>query len=260
MPSTAKQTETTAYENMQATPFTRVHGCPSCSDYEILKSEASSLESEVKDITYDWSHDNTNDYGLLADILSLNEYYTLTSIDAYVAPVEPATYDPTITNSTLTHECKRKEEGWDCICQSWFIRKGFLKGIVDNLRDALDEQYYSQLKNCLTAYRNSKCLDGEQRALIRSNVTILDEDKLQFYLKEMYDSNNFDKNDMLDWEKQLRTCKSLLRRSHQSHGHISTKRRREHIQLQQIRVRMQSRQLWGRDLRIHCKNSNCSTK
>jgi hypothetical protein len=31
---------------------------------------------------------------------------------------------------------------------------GFLKGIVDNLRDALDKQYYSQLKNRLTAYRN----------------------------------------------------------------------------------------------------------
>jgi hypothetical protein len=244
MPSTAKQAETTAYENVRATPFTRVHGRPSRSDYEILKSEASALASEVEDITYDWSHDDTNDYGLLADILGLDEYYTLTTIDTYVTPVEPATYDPTITNVTLTHERKRKEEDWDRIRQSWFIRKGFLKGIVDNLRDALDEQYYSQLKNRLTAYRNitpfqildhldsrwcpldvkarkalkeayytkwdgdehltafGKRLDDEQRALIRSDVTISDEDKLQFYLEEMYDSNTFDKNDMLEWEKQ----------------------------------------------------------
>jgi hypothetical protein len=110
MPSTAKQAETTSYENVRATPFTRVHGRPSRLDYKILKSEAFALASEVKDITYDWSHDDTNDYGLLADILGLNEYYTLTTIHTYVAPVEPATYDPTITNVTLTHKRKRKEE------------------------------------------------------------------------------------------------------------------------------------------------------
>ncbi len=103
MPSTTKQAETTSYENVRATPFTRVHGHPSRSDYKILKSEASALASKVEDITYDWSHDDTNDYGLLADILSLDEYYTLTTVDTYVAPVDPATYDLTITNITLTH-------------------------------------------------------------------------------------------------------------------------------------------------------------
>ncbi len=98
----------------------------------------------------------------------------------------------------------------------WFIRKGFLRGIIDNLRNTLDEQYYSQLRHRLTAYRNvtpfqilehlndcwcpldikakkalkdtyytkwdgdeyltafGKRLDNDQRALIRSNVTIAD--------------------------------------------------------------------------------------
>ncbi len=36
----------------------------------------------------------------------------------------------------------------------WFIRKGFLWGIIDNLRNALNKQYYSQLRHRLTAYRN----------------------------------------------------------------------------------------------------------
>jgi hypothetical protein len=31
---------------------------------------------------------------------------------------------------------------------------------------------------------------------------IVDKDKLQFYLEQMYDSNHFNKNEMLDWEKQ----------------------------------------------------------
>ena len=116
--------------------------------------------------------------------------------------------------------------------------------MVDNLRDALDEQYYSQLRHRLTAYRNitpyqilehlntrwcpldvkakkelktayytkwehtvehlmafGKQLDNDQRALVQSDVTIADDDKLQFYLEEIYDSNRFDKQEMLTWER-----------------------------------------------------------
>jgi hypothetical protein len=63
-------------------------------------------------------------------------------------------YDPAITNATLTHKRKGMEEELELIRTLWFIRKGFLKGVVNNLRDALDEQYYSQLKHHLTTYRN----------------------------------------------------------------------------------------------------------
>lgn len=244
MPSTAKQAETTAHDAVRATPFTRVHGRPKRKDYEILKEEASALASEVEDITYAWSRDAAEDYGLLADILGADEYEELTGIDSYVIPVEPASYDPAITNATPTHERKRREEDWERVRTAWFIRKGFLRGIVDNLRDALDEQYYSQLKHRLTAYRNvtpfqilnhlndrwcpldvqakkelkqmyytrwdadehltafGKRLDDDQRALVRSDVTIADDDKLQFYLEEIYDSNRFDKQEMLTWEQQ----------------------------------------------------------
>jgi hypothetical protein len=52
------------------------------------------------------------------------------------------------------HECKRKKVEWDLVHTAWFICKGFLQGVVDNLRNALDEQYYSQLKHHLTAYCN----------------------------------------------------------------------------------------------------------
>ena len=244
MPSTAKQAETTAHDAVRATPFTRVHGRPKRKDYEILKEEASALASEVEDITYAWSRDAAEEYGLLADILGEDEYEELTGIDTYVIPAEPASYDPAVTNATPTHERKRREEEWELVRTSWFIRKGFLRGVVDNLRDALDEQYYSQLKHRLTAYRNvtpfqilnhlndrwcpldvqakkelkktyytkwdadehltafGKRLDDDQIALVRSDVTIADDDKLQFYLEEIYDSNKFDKQEMLTWEQQ----------------------------------------------------------
>jgi hypothetical protein len=154
MPSTAKQAETTAFEAVQATPFTRVHGRPTRKDYKLLKEEASTLASEVEDITYAWSKNATDDFGLLANIIGTDEYNKLTSIATYVIPTEPPLYDPTITNAMLTHEQKCKEEDWELGRTLWYIRKGFLKGIVDNLRHTIDKQYYSQLRHHLTAYRN----------------------------------------------------------------------------------------------------------
>ena len=126
MPSTAKQAKTTAYENLCSTPLTRVHGRLTCSNYDILKAKASALASKVEDITFSWSKNATNNYGLLGDILGANEYEELTNIDSYVVPNDPAAYDPAITNATLTQERKHREEEWDLICTSWFIRKGFL--------------------------------------------------------------------------------------------------------------------------------------
>jgi hypothetical protein len=50
---------------------------------------------------------------------------------------------------------KRMEEEWEETHKSWFIRKGFLPGVTMNMRNALDKQYYSQLKHVNTAYQNT---------------------------------------------------------------------------------------------------------
>ncbi len=104
MPSTAQTAETKAFENVRATPFTRIHGCPSWSDYEIPKQEAATIASEVEDIIYAWSRDATtgDEYGLLGDILGADEYDHQTGIDTYVKETEPDTYDGTI-NDTNPH-------------------------------------------------------------------------------------------------------------------------------------------------------------
>jgi hypothetical protein len=250
MPSTAKQAETTAYEAIQATPITRLHGQPTQSNYKTLKSDASALPNKVEDITYAWSKSVTDDYGRLGNILGVDKYYELTSISNCAIPAESALYSPSINNAMPTHKHKCKEEDWDLIRTTLFIRKGFLRGIVDNLCDALDKQYYSQLKHCRMAYLNvtplqilehlnncwcpldikankalkdvcytkwdgdkhltalGKRLKDNQCALVRSNITIVDEDKLQFYLEEMFNSNHFDKNKMLDWEQQATATKT----------------------------------------------------
>jgi len=90
MPSTAKQAKTTAFESVQAKPFTRVHGRPTRRDYKILKEEACAPASEVEDITYAWSKNLTDNYVLLANIMGVNEYDDLTGIATYVIPNKPA--------------------------------------------------------------------------------------------------------------------------------------------------------------------------
>jgi hypothetical protein len=115
-----------------------------------------------------------------------------------------------------------------------------------NMHDALNEQYYLQLKHINTAYRNTTptqilehldtrwCpldirarkllkaelhanwdstvmhltafgmkLDKEQARIDRLGVVISDEDKLQFYMEQIYVSNCFDKMEMVDWENKL---------------------------------------------------------
>jgi hypothetical protein len=73
---------------------------------------------------------------------------------------------------------------------------------------ALKDAYYTKWDGDehLTVF--GKRLDDDQCALIWSDVTIADEDKLQFYLEQMYNSNHFDKNEMLDWEKQPTATKT----------------------------------------------------
>jgi hypothetical protein len=72
MPSSiVKVAETTSYNGVCATPFTRIHGRPTRQDYKLLKKEASDLASEVDTITFAWSRDTATgeEYGLLAEII-----------------------------------------------------------------------------------------------------------------------------------------------------------------------------------------------
>ena len=45
-------------------------------------------------------------------------------------------------------------------------------------------------------------LDREQKELARQKVIITNDDQLQHYILEMYDSNQFDRKELTDWEKK----------------------------------------------------------
>jgi hypothetical protein len=155
MPSTIKTLEQMTYDTVRSSSFAKIHGRPTQSDYENFKKEASDLASELDNITYDWSRSPTGDeYGLLAEIIGEDEYYHLTNL-TWTQEVEPATYDPTINDTTATYTRKQMEQEWECTRKTWAIGKGFLWGVAANFCDALDESWYSQLKSVHTAYRNT---------------------------------------------------------------------------------------------------------
>jgi hypothetical protein len=244
--SSAKAAETTSYDAVRATPFTRIHGRLMRQDYKLLKKEASDLASKVNNLTFAWSCDQATgeEYGLLAEIIGDIEYTRLTNLD-WAQEREPTNYNPEITAATATHTRKRLEEEWEEKRELWFTWKGFLRGVTMNMRDALNKQYYSQLKHINTAYRNTMpiqilehldtrwCpldvrarkllkadffadwnstvmhltafgmkLEKEQARINRLGVVISNEDKLQFYMEQIYASNCFDKKEMVDWENK----------------------------------------------------------
>jgi hypothetical protein len=105
MPSTAEQAEITAYEAVRATPVMRVHGQPTQSNYETLKSNASALE----DITYAWSKSATDKYGLLGNIFGIDEYYKFTASPPTQSPwnLHDTAHPSTIRPHTKVNARKR---------------------------------------------------------------------------------------------------------------------------------------------------------
>jgi hypothetical protein len=75
-------------------------------------------------------------------------------------------------------------------------------------KKALKKKYYTKwdANKHLTAF--GKRLNDDQHALVWSDVTIGANDKFQFYLEEIYNSNCFDKQEMLTWEQQPAATKT----------------------------------------------------
>jgi hypothetical protein len=110
MPYTIKTLEQMTYDTVCFSAFTKIHSRPTQSDYKNLKKEALDLASKVDDITYDWLWSPTGEeYGLLAEIIGKDKYQHLTNL-TWVQEVEPATYDPAIDDTTVTHTRKQMEQ------------------------------------------------------------------------------------------------------------------------------------------------------
>jgi hypothetical protein len=75
-------------------------------------------------------------------------------------------------------------------------------------KNELCKAYYSKWDRDEHLITFCKRPNNNKKALVRLDVAIPDNDKLQFYLEEIYDSTKFDKQDMLTWEQSSAIIKT----------------------------------------------------
>jgi len=97
-----------------------------------------------------------NNYGCLFLTVDPDDvhYELRTGIMTYAKPVEPPHYDATIDINTPTFLQKQLEEENEQKKHDFFTMKGALRGMAENLRDAMDEQYFSQLEHSVVGFKN----------------------------------------------------------------------------------------------------------
>ena len=67
--------------------------------------------------------------------------------------------------------------------------------------------YYTEWDSEIHLTAFGKRLDDDQIRIVHFGITISDEEKLQFYLEQMYASNHFNKKEMTEWENKSITIK-----------------------------------------------------
>ena len=236
--STALSAQRAVVEAIRAQPFTRIHGQPTRKSRDRLLDEASTVASNY-DVPYAWS----GDHGLLAEVIGAVNYLRITNL-VYVEPAQVEAFNPAITQATTDYQTKKKAAEYEELREAWYTRKGLIQGIGENIRDALDERYYEQLRKKIIGYKNvkitdyfnhldekwckidtntikqmkkeyyepwdpqehitefTKRLDDDQTDLAANSITISNDDKLQFFIEQMYESKNFERDQYVQWEKK----------------------------------------------------------
>ena len=146
--------ESTTYDSVRQKTLSRIHGKPSWRQKEDLIQEAGDIALEC-DVSYDWA----GDYGLLAVISGPTRYLAQATL-AYVEPVQPVTARP--NNVTTAVQINTWETENDLQRRTYAVFRGFKRGICENVRDALDQQYYQQIKEVTFSYKrrtSRNCID-----------------------------------------------------------------------------------------------------
>ena len=141
------QAEKAACGTVHKCPLTWILGQPTRTQRDKLVEEISNLALECN-ITYKWS----GNYGLLAEIMGNGAYLLLTGKE-YMEPKEPPKYPTNLNEDSTKDEQDRAIAELDEEKIAYATQKGFHRGVGANIREALDEQYYKQLRHNKTATR-----------------------------------------------------------------------------------------------------------
>ena len=155
-----KVVEAEAYERARKQPLTQRLGKPTRTDWIMWQKELEKIAAvyDVSD-SYKWTIDaNGNNYGCLAlavdPVNGGPDYELRTGITTYVAPIEPPHYNAAININTPTYLRKQMEEENEQMKHDFFTWKGAERGLAENLRDAMGEQYYGQLEHSIVGFKN----------------------------------------------------------------------------------------------------------
>ena len=153
--TSGKQAQAAVSETVRATPFTRIPGRLTRRDYITLRNEACEVACNI-DSEYEWS----GDYGHLAIVTGSPEYLTITTTSGtpitYIPEEAPGAFNPAITAATTEFQVRKKMAEWEAKREAWYTLCGVEEGLCKNFRDAVDEQYYRQLKKPIIGYRGIK--------------------------------------------------------------------------------------------------------
>ena len=175
-----EQTRRTEYNRIREKPFTRIHGKPSLTDYDLLVEETKKIAVTVQIPAYDvW----VDKYGLLTEAIGDTEYLAKIGLD-YIEPTKLSDYDPGIQNNHSVITKARREAEWESKKESYAVVEGARQGICKYICDALDKQFYEQLKDNDLGYGEASIkdhLDHLSQKWCKLNTKMIQKMKECFY-------------------------------------------------------------------------------
>ena len=132
--------EESVYNQVRAKPLTRIHGRP-----KWLQIRQMAREMRKQAIKYRVSYDWAGNYGLQALVVGAARYATdHPLLPAYTRPTEPGNNPPLPGNASglqirlADGHHERRHQDWARVC-------GFVRGMGENVQDAVDEHYWGGL-------------------------------------------------------------------------------------------------------------------
>ena len=133
--------EKTIYKLVRDRPCTRIHGRPTYQHFCTLSRKCQEAAFEF-DTGYLWFAD----LGLSPLIVGAAAHLRDTS-KTFTEPIQPPNVDTRIVAGITVAEWAKYTAGNDKLREWFAMVKGFRSGSTKNIRDALDEAYYRQLKH-----------------------------------------------------------------------------------------------------------------
>jgi hypothetical protein len=146
------QAEVTAYDAIRMKPLTTIVGRPNIRDRNNLHEELCELAVSI-DLSFKWAtgNDGTN-YGALAEVME-TAAYTALSGQTWINETLPAAFDATIGTTTSAYNMSKRSAEHEDRRYAFATLVGIRKGLTENIRDAMEPQYYQQLKAKTIGYK-----------------------------------------------------------------------------------------------------------